>query len=541
MEGSATARISQAFARVLTTLKRSRRLDTGVRGVLPREGDPDVFLSTREQMHEIEEHLRSSAAFSDDHTGLELYVREHGREVERRALQAHLDLRAARERLVEVRGADGVHRTTHRRWTRRLLTIVGVVEVRRRAYEAHGVEALLPADAALNLPVDLYSFGVRRLVAEEASKVSFDDVGEQTTKVLGVAVPKRQIEELTVRAAQDFTAFYAMRAVVAEETTALLVLGFNGKGVVMRHADLREATKRAAERSKHKLETRLTRGEKRYRKRMAQVATVYTIAPWVRTPMDILHSLRRSRELKQRRPRPVHKRVWASLEADPKQVIDEAFAEGLRRDPDRRRRWVVLVDGNRDQLRLVKQAAKKTGVECRIVLDLIHVLEYFWKAAHCFHTVATPALEQWVNQRLLALLQGRAAGAFAKDLRRWAARRRLDKKKRKVVADCIRYLIRNRKLLHYDQALANGLPIATGAIEGACRHLLQDRLDITGARWSLRGAEAVLKLRALRSSGDFEEYWAFHLAHERVRNHEARYANGRVPGPLWPTQPTRGR
>jgi hypothetical protein len=416
-----------------------------------------------------------------------------------------------------------------------LLTIVGMVEVKRRAYEAEGVDALFPADAALNLPVGLYSFGVRRLVAENACKISFDDVVEQTEKILGVAVPKRQVEELTVRAAQNFTAFYATRAVAVENTTALLVFGFNGKGVVMRHADLREGTKKAAERSKHKFETRLTRGEKRYRKRMAQVATVYTIKPWVRTPMDILHDLRRSRDVSTRRPRPVHKRVWASLEADPKQVIEEAFEEGLRRDPERTRRWVVLLDGNRDQLRLVKQTAKKAGVEGTIILDLIHVLEYFWKAAHCFHQAGSPALEAWVNQRLLALLQGRAAGTFAKDLRRWVARCKLDRKKRKVVTDCIRYLINNRKLLHYDRALAAGLPLATGAIEGACRYLLQDRLDITGARWSLRGAEAMLKLRALRSSGDFEEYWAFHLAQERVRNHEARYASQHVPGPLWPT------
>ena len=174
-------------------------------------------------------------------------------------------------------------------------------------------------------------------------------------------------------------------------------------------------------------------------------------------------------------------------------------------------------------------------MDVTIILDLIHVLEYFWKAAHCFHKAGSPALEPWVNQRLLALLQGRAAGAFARDFRRWAARREIDEDKQKVVNDCIRYLVHNHKLLHYDRALAAGLPLATGAIEGACRYLLQDRLGITGARWSLRGAEAVLKLRALRSSGDFEEYWAFHLARERVRNHEARYANNQIPGPLWPT------
>ena len=102
----------------------------------------------------------------------------------------------------------------------------------------------------------------------------------------------------------------------------------------------------------------------------------------------------------------------------------------------------------------------------------------------------------------------------------------------------LRYLVNNSKLIHYDRALAAGLPLATGAIEGACRYLLEDRLGITGARWSLRSAEAVLKLRAVRFSGDLDEYWGFHLAQERVRNHEVRYADRQVPGPLWPSKPT---
>ena len=498
---------------------------------------PDVFSGAREQMHAMEEYLRSDAAFASDHAELERYVKDEGRELERRLLQAHLDLRAARERPVDVRGADGVRRTMQRQSSRVLLTIVGEVNVRRWAYEAKGVETLHPADAALNLPADLYSFGVRRLVAEEACRGSFDEVVEQTKKIIGVAVPKRQIEELTMRAAQDFTAFYATRAVEVEDTTALLVFGFNGKGVVMRHEYLREGTKKAAENSRHKLQTRLTRGEKSNRKRMAQVATIYTIEPWVRTPMDIMHDLRPVRATATRRPRPVNKRVWASLEAAPKEVIEETFAEGERRDPKRKRQWVVVVDGHRDQLRLVKMAAKMAGGEVTIILDLIHVLEYFWKVAHCFHEAGTTAVEQWVNQRLLALLEGREAGAFARDLRRWAARRELDEDQQKVVTDCIRYLLNNRRLLHYDRALAAGLPIATGAIEGACRHLVADRLDTSGRGWSLRGAEAVLRLRALRSSGDFEEYWAFHLAREQTRNHEARYANKQVPGPIGPTEP----
>jgi len=233
---------------------------------------------------------------------------------------------------------------------------------------------------------------VRRLVAEQACDVSFDKVAEQTKKLIGIAVPKRQVEELTMRAARDFTAFYARRAVEVEDTTGLLVFGFNGKGVVMRHEDLREGTRKAADKGKHKLQTRLTQGEKRNRKRMAQVATIYTVVPWVRTPMDILHELRSARSVATPRPRPMNKRVWASLEVEPKTVIADAFAEGLRRDPGQKRQWVVLVDGNRDQLRWVKRMVKKAGVKVTILLDLIHVLEYFWKAAHCFPQGRQPAI-----------------------------------------------------------------------------------------------------------------------------------------------------
>jgi hypothetical protein len=68
-----------------------------------------------------------------------------------------------------------------------------------------------------------------------------------------------------------------------------------------------------------------------------------------------------------------------------------------------------------------------------------------------------------------------------------------------------------------------------GVIEGACRYLVADRMDITGARWGLDGAEAVLKLRALRANGDCDDYWSFHLAQERSRVHESRYLAGTIP------------
>ena len=147
------------------------------------------------------------------------------------------------------------------------------------------------------------------------------------------------------------------------------------------------------------------------------------------------------------------------------------------------------------------------GVAITIVVDLVHVLEYLWSAAYAFHPDGTDAAEQWVECRLLALLNGRSGGELAKSLRRMSKTHHLDADEAQPVERAAKYLVANTRMLHYDRALAEGLPIATGVIEGACRYLVKDRMGRTGARWSLQGAEAVLRLRALRASSDFDDYW----------------------------------
>jgi hypothetical protein len=497
----------------------------------------DVFSSAREQAEAMEQHLRSDDAMGATHGDLEVYVRREGREYERRLLQAHLELRAARERPVEARGSDGVVRSFRRDSHRPLGTIFGSVAVLRLAYQAPGVAGLHPMDAALNLPDELHSHGVRRLVAEAAARCSYDEVIDSVATATGTTVHKRQVEELAIRAAQDFEAFYATRTVEAEDTEDLLVLTFDGKGIIMRPDDLRPATRKAAAQATRKLTTRLTKGEKRNRKRMAEVAAIYSIAPFPRTPADVLHDLKPARDVAVPRPRPVNKRVSASVVFDAKAVIGMTFEEALRRDPERRRRWIALVDGNRDQIAMIRKAAKPHGLAPTLVLDLMHVLEYLWTAAYCFHDEGSTQAQAWVEHRLLALLLGQSAGAMAKSMRRSARQRSLSADDRKAVDDCARYLVNNRKLLHYDRALRDGLPIGTGVIEGACRYLVKDRMDRTGARWSLRGAEAVLRLRALWANGDFEDYWAFHLEREHRRTHRSRYAAGRLPYPVPGSKP----
>jgi len=151
-----------------------------------------------------------------------------------------------------------------------------------------------------------------------------------------------------------------------------------------------------------------------------------------------------------------------------------------------------------------------------VLLDFVHVAEYVWTAAHAFHKPGTAEADAWVADQLTAILAGHAART-AEQMTAQADLEHLPTTRRAAVETCHRYLTGHLDQLHYDTALEQGWPIATGAIEGACRHLIADRLDITGARWGLPGAEAVLRLRALVSNGDLDTYWRFHAAREHAR------------------------
>ena len=131
------------------------------------------------------------------------------------------------------------------------------------------------------------------------------------------------------------------------------------------------------------------------------------------------------------------------------------------------------------------------------------------------------------------------AGQVIASIRRTATCRGLSTAARKPADTCANYLEHQKAYVHYDTYLAAGFPIATGVIEGACRYLVRDRMEITGARWSLAGAEAILRLRSLRASGDWEAYWQHHEQREQQRIHEARYADGKIPSLTQPVSPTR--
>jgi Uncharacterised protein family (UPF0236) len=463
------------------------------------------------------------------HEDLEVRLAAEARDLTRQLLQDHLDLRAARELRCDtaVKDADGVaHNAVEAAHRRPLETVFGEVTVTRLAYRAKGTENLYLQDARLNLPAQRHSHGLRELAAIEATRGSYQEARAAIERQCGVALGKRQVEGLVRRAAADVITFYQDSKRPSADQHDALVISADGKGIVMRPDGLRPATRKAAVAATHKLKTRLSRGEKKDRKRMAELAVVYDTAPVPRSPADILA---RGNDTP-KAPAPVAAAKWltASVVDDARAVIAAAFDEAERRDPDHLRPWVALVDGAVHQINAVKAEAKARGVTIHVVVDVVHVLEYLWGAAWCFFDEGDPAAEAWVADKGLAILEGKA-GIVAGAIRRKATMLALGAQARKKADECVGYLKHKQPYLDYPTALARGWPIATGVIEGSCRYIVRDRFDITGARWSPEGAEAMLKLRAVRANGDWSSYWRHHLAEERRRVHNSRYADGILP------------
>lgn len=487
------------------------------------------FTAAQTAFSSLVRELSSTESAALTHSEVESLIDSDGREILRLVFQGYLDLQGPGLALEPVANSNDTPLTHERLRSRALESLFGTVHLCRLGYSARDEQTLYPLDADLNLPRERYSLGVRRRVVEEVVRGSFDEAGEALSRSTGAKVPKRQLGELTQRAAVDFDEFYSLGSVAElaeKQTGSLLVLTVDGKGVQMRKEHLREATRKQADKHQHRLTSKLSRGEKRGRKRMATVTAVYTIEPYERTAEAIVNGLfQRIRAVHTERPRPENKRLWATLEKSSEQAIDEMFQEAHRRDPKRRKTWLVLVDGHEPQLEAVKRQARKHRASLTIVLDIMHVLHYLWQASHAFNDEGSEQSEVWVAERLQNILEGKA-GLVAGGMRRSATLRGLKGAERDAVDECAHYLLKYKSYLRYDEYLAEGYPIATGVIEGGCRHLINDRLDRTGARWSLQGAEAVLKLRSLRASGDLDEYWNFHEQAEYLRSHVQRYAVG---------------
>jgi hypothetical protein len=384
---------------------------------------------------------------------------------------------------------------------RRYVSIFGELHITRAAYgsrEGQRIERA-PLDELLGLPAGDFSYVLEDWTQRFCLKGSFAEAAESLEALLGLRLGSRTLEHMNQALAGFVVPFRdALEPPPAAEEGSILVVTADGKGVPMRRP-VREGPR------KHH---RRTKGEKANKKQMACVGAVYSIEPFVRTAEDILDEVLRKRRGDDR-PDPTHKHVWAEmsrdLDGEPLSAKDAVFGalfdELNLRNAGHDRPVVCLMDGER----ALWEAQRAYFSEAIGVLDLFHVLERLWTAAHCFHREGSDGAEQFVEDRLGALLEGRV-GHVIGGLRQRLTKHGLTGPRRKTLESVITYLENNREHMRYDEYIAAGYPIGSGVAEGACRHLVKDRMEQSGMRWTVEGAQAMLHVRATYLNDQWDEF-----------------------------------
>jgi hypothetical protein len=301
----------------------------------------------------------------------------------------------------------------------------------------------------------------------------------------------------------------------------LIVASADGKGIVMR----RQADDPAP--AAHR-----TKGEKASHKQMATVASVYTVNRHERTAADVVAALFRDvpKEPLPPRPEPQNKQVWAQLaQRDGDQVtsgidlVHEGLMDELIQRNRQKHRWlrpmIFLYDGQEALWEARARHLPSAGVD---ILDLLHVTPRLWQAAHVFHREGSAAAEAFVRERCLRVLQGRVEGVI-RGFREMATKQGLSAARQKTIRQICGYLAKNRERMRYDEYLAAGYPIASGVIEGACRHLVKDRMERAGMHWTPAGAQAMLDVRSVFVNGNWDQYQAYRIERELRRLYPHRY------------------
>jgi hypothetical protein len=393
------------------------------------------------------------------------------------------------------------------------LSIFGEIPIARTCYGHHRVEAA-PLDAQLHLPQRQYSYLLQQWLGSFVVDDAHAEAVRKLGTILGLEITVRASEDLNREQASDVAVFQDRLPVPeAAAEGPLLVVTADCKGVPL----VRQALPPDKE-TDTPLPTlanpRRGKGEKANKKKMAAVGAVYTITPFVRTADDVIEEVMR-KEARERRPRPQNKRVRAELLVGKVALFVWLADEVIRRDPHGSKPVIFLSDGERA---LHDRQSEYLPEDTVCILDLFHVMERLWKVAWCFFEEKTQKREahQWVEERLKRLLEGKVDSVI-RGMRYQATQRGLKGPKRKAVKDAAEYFEGNRDRMKYDAYLAAGYPIGSGVVEGACRHLVKDRMERTGMRWLPSGAQAMLDLRATYLNGEWDAFWNFHVMQEDER------------------------
>lgn len=375
-------------------------------------------------------------------------------------------------------------------------SIFGKLSILRPYFYKAGVGSASPLDAALSLGDDCYSDLVHELATDLGVEAAYEQVGGLFARWLGHSLSSQAVSKLVAQDAAYVAAYYAQKSAPAPaQEGTILVAESDGKGVPM------VRTTPGAEKA------RLGKGEKRTQKKEAIVTSLYTIAAHPRTPAAVVASLFHPDQKANRPaatpPHPQHKQLWATLDGKDSALQHLAEQVAKREGPHIQQR-MALTDG----CEALQQRMQHFLPTFLLVLDFIHALEYLWQAANALFGEKDPQRTPWVETHALQILSGQTQPVID-TLRTLATASGSTATQQDALLRAAHYFQRNLPFMRYDHYLALGWPIASGVIEGACRHFVKDRFERSGMRWTQPGAEHLLRLRAVAENGDWADFQQF--------------------------------
>ena len=409
----------------------------------------------------------------------------------------------AAERPAAPTASDGTLLAYHDQRPISYYSIFGKLSLLRHYFVAAGQAGCCPLDAALSLPEHCYSDLLREWIDYDATDGAYRETTSTIARILGLELSVAALERSVAEDAQDVAGFYArpLAGSAAATTGSILVVQADGKGVPMVQPAAAEAP------------LRLAKGQKHTKKKEAIVTSLYTITPYKRTPADVRSALLHEQPQADlpARPLPQQKETRATL-AGKAAAMETLQQRAAQRDGQHIRARVALTDGAES----LQQHMRSRFPDYTLVLDIIHASEYLWATATALLGETNPSRTAWVKAKLDLLLTGQTGNLIAL-LGEEAACAKWTETQRKAIERTIGYYERNQAYMHYDQYLAQGWPIGTGVVEGACGHLVKDRMEQAGMRWTKDGAQAMLDLRAVRINNDWDAYWQFHRQQQHQR------------------------
>ena len=446
-----------------------------------------------EAIHEVEE-VTWHGLIATGRETVTAYIRQQGEEL-------------PRPEIIEYEGKQ-LQRLPQRR-VRSYVSAFGATPFERDVYATRETQRqeVVPLDAKLGMPESDTSYLLQKWSGTQFVKQSYQESRITLESILGFAPSVNCLEDMAAAASEHADAYFEQQPAVDPMTEeAILVATSDCKGVPMRKVDAPQK-KQDDDGPQRK---RLKKGEKNGQKRMACVGGVYSVAPFRRTVEDVLDEILR-KEKQQQRPQPQNKRLRAVLthEVDGEEVnAKDAIFDWLAKEVEQRdlhedRTIVAVMDGE-SKLRDLQELKIRRAIG---ILDIWHVTEYLWELAYCFYRDGSAEAEAFVETYLRKLLEGKVNRVIG-GIRQMATKRGLPQPKWDKVENCLTYFAVRSDYMKYDEYLAAGYPIGSGVVEGACRHLVKDRMEQTGMRWRIAGAQAILSLRAIYVNDDWDAFHA---------------------------------